>query len=176
MMRNLSALWIVFFSLVLISCSGNQKSQDSNKGKALTESQLIQLNKDWVVQESAEIDHFIKQKHWKMRETPTGLRYMIYHRVNGEKAKVGKIATISYTVKLLNGKVLYSSAKSGLKTFEIGHSDAVSGLEEGIILLNVGDKAKFILPSHLAFGLSGDGHKIPPDVPIIYDVKLVQLK
>ncbi len=175
-MRNLPALWIVLFSLALISCSGNQKSPDSNKGKALTESQLIQLNKDWVVQESAEIDHFIKLKHWKMKETSTGLRYMIYHRGDGEKATMGKIATIAYTVKLMNGTVLYASSKSGLETFEIGHSTIPSGLDEGIILLNVGDKAKFILPSHLAFGLSGDGRKIPPDVPIIYDVELVQLK
>ena len=175
-MRKLAALWIVFFSLALISCSGNQKSSDANKGKALTEKQLIQLNKGWVEQEKTEIDNFIKEKHWSLKETSTGLRYMIYHDGNGKRAREGEFATISYTVKLLNGTVLYSSAVSGLKTFEIGHGNVASGLEEGIILLNVGDKAKFILPSHLAFGLSGDGYKIPPNVPIIYDVELVQLK
>ncbi|MBE0649472.1 MAG: FKBP-type peptidyl-prolyl cis-trans isomerase [Bacteroidales bacterium] len=174
-MRNLSVLWLVIISGVLVSCSGNRQSQKSNKIN-LTENQLIQLNKKWVEQENTKIDDFIKQKQWNMKETSTGLRYMIYSHGNGEGAKIGEIATIKYSVSLLDGTVVYSSAQSGLKTFRIGHSTEVSGLEEGIILLKVGDKAKFLLPSHLAYGLSGDGRKIPPDVPIIYDVELVQLK
>jgi FKBP-type peptidyl-prolyl cis-trans isomerase len=175
-MRNLSTFWIVLFSVFLASCSGNQRSGGAKSKINLTENQLIQLNKKWVARENAEIIDFIRRKHWDMKETPTGLRYMIYHQGNGERAKVGALATIAYTVSLLNGTIVYSSAQSGLKTFRIGHSREVSGLEEGIILLKVGDKAKFLLPSHLAYGLSGDGRKIPPDVPIIYDVELVQLK
>ena len=175
-MRKLPVLWIVFLSLALISCSGSQTSQESKKKVKLTENQLIKLNKGWVAEENAEIDNFIKQKKWNMKETSTGLRYMIYHHKTGEKAKVGKVATIAYTEKLLDGTVVYSSSKSGLKSFVIGHSRMPSGLEEGIILLKVGEKAKFILPSHLAYGLSGDGSKIPPNVPIIFDVELIQLK
>jgi len=169
-------LLIIILSFALISCSGNQKSGKSENSIKLTENQLIQLNKAWVAKENAEIDNFIKQKKWKMKETSTGLRYMIYHHANGEKAKPGKVATIAYTEKLLDGTVVYSSSKNGLKSFVIGHSRMPVGLEEGINLLKVGEKAKFILPSHLAYGLSGDGRKIPPNVPIIFDVKLIQLK
>lgn len=175
-MRKPPVLWIVILSISLISCSGNQKSGKSEKSMKLTENQLIQLNKGWVAKENVEIDNFIKQKKWNMKETSTGLRYMICHRQAGEKAKIGKVATIAYTEKLLDGRVVYSSSKNGLKSFVIGHSRMPAGLEEGIILLKVGEKAKFILPSHLAYGLSGDGKKIPPNVPIIFDVELIQLK
>lgn len=175
-MHKLFSILFIFSFLMLGSCSNSQKNQSSEKSKALTENQLIQIDRRLVEQEKTEIDRFIKQKHWKMKESPTGLRYMIYHHGNGEAATTGRIASIAYTVRLLNGPILYSSAKSGLKTFEIGYGGVVSGMEEGIILLKVGDKAKFILPSHLAFGLSGDGHKIPPNAPIIYNVTLVQLK
>jgi FKBP-type peptidyl-prolyl cis-trans isomerase len=41
--------------------------------------------------------------------------------------------------------------------------------------MNVGDEAIFILPSHLAYGLSGDRSRIPFESPLIYDVKLVKL-
>lgn len=169
-------LWILFLATALISCSGNQNTGKSEKHVKLTENQLIQLNKGWVDKENAEIDNFIKQKKWNMVESSTGLRYMIYHYQAGEKAKLGKVATIAYTEKLLDGTVIYSSAKNGLKSFVIGHSRMPAGLEEGIILLKVGEKAKFILPSRLAYGLSGDGRKIPPNVPIIFDVELIQLK
>ncbi|MBN2639068.1 MAG: FKBP-type peptidyl-prolyl cis-trans isomerase [Bacteroidales bacterium] len=125
--------------------------------------------------EKKEIDAFVAQKGWKMQITSTGLRYMIINQGNGPKAKVGNIATIAYSVRLMKGPVVYSSEQSGLKSFEIGHGGVVTGLEEGIILLKVGEKAKFILPSHLAYGLTGDGNKVPPHTPIIYTVELVNL-
>jgi len=37
----------------------------------------------------------------------------------------------------------------------------------------VGDKAKLIIPSHLAFGLAGDMDQIPPLSPIVYDIEVL---
>jgi len=48
-------------------------------------------------------------------------------------------------------------------------------LEEGLLLLHQGDKAKFIIPSHLAYGLLGDQKQIPPGATLVYDVELIQL-
>ena len=50
------------------------------------------------------------------------------------------------------------------------------GLEEGILFMCEGDRAKFILPSHRAFGLTDDQDKIPPKATLIYDVKLIKIK
>jgi FKBP-type peptidyl-prolyl cis-trans isomerase FkpA len=77
---------------------------------------------------------------------------------------------------LLNGDLAYSSGQTGPKEFEIGHGGVESGLEEGILLLHVGDHAKFIVPSHLAFGLLGDQNKIPQRATLVYDIELVKLK
>jgi FKBP-type peptidyl-prolyl cis-trans isomerase len=49
-------------------------------------------------------------------------------------------------------------------------------LHEGIQLLHVGDKAIFILPSHLAHGLLGDEDKIPPHSAVIYDIELLGIR
>jgi FKBP-type peptidyl-prolyl cis-trans isomerase len=43
------------------------------------------------------------------------------------------------------------------------------------LLLRVGDKARFILPSHLAHGVPGDGVKIPRRATIIYDLELINI-
>jgi len=51
-----------------------------------------------------------------------------------------------------------------------------SGLEEGILLLRVGDKATFIMPPHLAHGLQGDGDRIPARSIIMYDVLLLKVE
>ena len=51
-----------------------------------------------------------------------------------------------------------------------------TGLHEGIKYMKVGEKAKMILPSHLAHGLIGDSKKIPPRSTIVYDIELLDLK
>lgn len=166
---------ILLFAGLLASCSNNGQKNMSNHPINLTKQQLININKRLLQNEKKEIDNFVKSHGWKMKTTSTGLRYMILKHGNGPHAMKGKVATIAYSEQLISGLVVHSSDKEGLKSFEIGHSDVVAGLEEGIILLKVGDKAKFILPSHLAYGLSGDGDKVPPNIPIIYTVELVNL-
>ena len=52
----------------------------------------------------------------------------------------------------------------------------VAFLEEGILLLKEGDRAKFIIPSHLAFGLLGDMKKIPAKAVLVYDIELIKIK
>ena len=129
-----------------------------------------------MLTEDREIEDFIFRYHWKMTKSPTGLRYFIYTRGSGKKAEKGERATLQFTVRLLNGNLCYSSVVDGKKTFKIGYGGVESGLEEGILLLKVGDKAKFILPSHLAFGLLGDQNKIPQNASLVYDVELVEIK
>ena len=129
-----------------------------------------------VKSEKEVIENYIKRHHLKMKQTGSGLRYMIIKEGKGPGAKKGDIAVINYTVRLITGDMVYSSKTEGPKIFEIGHGNVESGLEEGILLLKKGDKAKFILPSHLAYGLHGDEKKIPPKMPIVYDIELKDLK
>ncbi len=49
-------------------------------------------------------------------------------------------------------------------------------MKQGILFLKTGDRVKFILPSHLAFGLAGDGDKIPAKAALVYDIELLELK
>ncbi len=137
---------------------------------------LVNVNKTMVENESIEIENYIKRHKWQMQSTGTGLRYLIYQQGNGDSAATGKIAVINYKVNLLDGTECYSSDKTGAKEFKIGQGGVESGLEEGIMLLKVGDKAKFIMPPHLAHGLTGDDNKIPARATLVYDVELIKLK
>jgi len=58
----------------------------------------------------------------------------------------------------------------------VGHGGVESGLEEAVLLLHAGDKARIIIPSHLAYGLVGDDDKIPARATLIYEIELIELK
>jgi FKBP-type peptidyl-prolyl cis-trans isomerase FkpA len=167
----------LFTLLGLISCN-NKKAFDETKNLSqdqITE-KLLEANKAAIEVENLQIVKLIDSTGWKMLETTTGLRYEIIEKGNGTKAESGKIARIEYETKLLNGKLIYSSKQSGLKEFRIGSGGVESGLEEGILLLSIGDKARFVIPSYLAHGLSGDQDRIPPKATLICTIKLIDLK
>ena len=59
--------------------------------------------------------------------------------------------------------------------FKIDKTDIESGVQEGIKKMKEGEKAVFIIPSHLAHGITGDNNKIPPITPLVVDVELLKL-
>ncbi|MFC2107751.1 FKBP-type peptidyl-prolyl cis-trans isomerase [Bacteroidota bacterium] len=137
---------------------------------------LIEVNKHVVKTEDQHIQDFILRYKWPVKETGSGLRYYIYEDGNGQKAEINNIASLNYTLKSITGDIIYNSENEGILEFQIGKGQVPGGLEEGILLLRVGDKAKFIIPSHLGYGLLGDDNRIPPKSTLVYDLELFQLK
>ncbi len=133
------------------------------------------MNRYLVKTEKENIANYIRRHGWEMQETGSGLSYMIYEDGTGHMAEKGKVAVLKYKLWLITGDLVYSSDDRGLKTFLVGKGGVESGLEEAILLMKKGDKARLVLPSHLAYGLLGDDDKIPPRTAIIYDIELVEL-
>ena len=110
-------------------------------------------------------------------KTNSGLRYKILQNGNGKQATKGDMVSVHYKGQLLDGTVFDSSYKRKQPIdFNVGLGQVISGWDEGIQLLKVGDKARFVIPSELAYGSQGAGGVIPPDAPLIFDVELVNVK
>lgn len=110
-------------------------------------------------------------------KTPSGLRYKILKKGTGKKAAKGAMVSVHYEGQLLDGMVFDSSYKRNQPIdFTLGVGQVISGWDEGIQLLQVGDKARFVIPSDLAYGSRGAGGVIPPDAPLIFDVELMNVK
>lgn len=161
--------------LLISGCAHAPAPALSQQNASYISDSLLKANKEAVQNEDAQIRLYINRMGWQMQETGTGLRYLIAEKGKGPAAKTGNRARIEFELRLITGELCYSSQKTGPKEFRIGSGGVESGLEEGILLLHKGDRAKFILPSHLAFGLVGDQDKIPGRCSIIYDVHLLDL-
>jgi peptidyl-prolyl cis-trans isomerase A (cyclophilin A) len=109
--------------------------------------------------------------------TESGLRYKIIQKGDGKKAEKGKKVSVHYKGSLENGQVFDSSyTRKKPIDFALGQGQVIEGWDEGIALLQVGDKARFVIPSHLGYGASGAGGVIPPNATLIFDVELVDVK
>ena len=111
------------------------------------------------------------------KRTESGLRYQIIQEGNGKKAGKGAMVSVHYKGQLLDGTEFDSSYKRGQPIdFALGVGQVIAGWDEGIQLLKVGDKARFVIPSELAYGSTGAGGVIPPNAPLIFDVELMKVK
>ncbi|KQB40197.1 Peptidyl-prolyl cis-trans isomerase [Flavobacterium daejeonense] len=110
-------------------------------------------------------------------KTESGLRYQFIQRGEGKQAQNGKTVSVHYTGQLPDGKVFDSSypRKKPIE-FPLGQGNVIEGWDEGIALLKVGDKARFVIPAHLGYGSRGAGGVIPPNATLIFDVELMDVK
>ncbi|TSE06813.1 MULTISPECIES: peptidylprolyl isomerase [Aquimarina] len=110
-------------------------------------------------------------------KTESGLRYKVIQKGDGVKAEKGKTVSVHYKGSLTDGTVFDSSYKRNQPIdFALGVGQVISGWDEGIALLQVGDKARFVIPPYLGYGESGAGGVIPPNATLIFDVELVAVK
>lgn len=163
--------------MALFSCNGCKEGKDNLEIVPSEDlrRELILHNKRQHEKEIADIKAYIQSKGWSMTETATGLQYMIIEKGEGPQPKLNDYVGFNYTVELLDGTKCYSSEPNKPGIFKIGEDNVESGLHELALLLHQGDKAIVVIPSHLAFGLTGDSSKIPQSAPLVYSIELMSI-
>lgn len=168
-------LFLMILILVAPGCRRQQKTV-SDEDYRKTKEALVGANRILVKKDDEKIKAYIRRHDWKMQETASGLWYAVLEAGNGENARTGKMIILDYTVDLLDGTHCYSSDSLGPKRFRIGQGGVESGLEEGVLLLKEGSRARLIIPPHLAHGLTGDGDMIPARAIILYEITVKKIE
>jgi FKBP-type peptidyl-prolyl cis-trans isomerase FkpA len=169
-------LLITFMLMIFSVACREEKPPVTKEEYAARKQQLMEVNRALVRKDQQKIKEYLERNSIQMEETNTGLWYRINSRGSGPACKSGQVVIISYKLSLLDGTECYNSSRDGKKTFQIGRGGVESGLEEGILFLRQGDKAVFIMPPHLAYGLTGDGSKIPARATIIYEIEVLSVE
>ena len=135
---------------------------------------LEKANRYMVLKENEDIDNYIERHHLHIERIGTGLCYSIVKQGDTKPIEKGNLVTMEYEVRKLSGDLVYSSKDNGPMSFIVGIGGVESGLEEAIVHLHKDDVAVIIIPSYYAHGLLGDGNRIPPKTPIVYNVKIIE--
>lgn len=111
-----------------------------------------------------------------VKVTESGLQYVIMTEGNGQKPTKESTVKVHYHGTLVDGTVFDSSVDRG-QPAEFGVGQVIKGWTEGLQLMNVGSKFKFIIPQELAYGASPrPGGPIKPYMPLIFEVELLEVK
>ena len=130
-----------------------------------------------LAEEKAAIEAELDKLATGFEKTESGLRYQILQKGTGAQATKGAMVSVHYKGQLTDGTVFDSSYKRKEPIeFALGMGQVIAGWDEGVSLLNVGDKARFVIPSNLGYGSRGAGGAIPPNANLIFDVELVSIK
>lgn len=170
-MKSTFCISIVLF--LLIACGSEPKPIKNEVPKAET---LLEMNKAMAKAERFQIDKFVERKGWKMDETGSGLRFWQYWDGAGDSIRIGQEVEMNLIVSLLNGDTCYSYKSYGSEKFIVERQSMETGLHEAVQLMKRGAKAKVILPSHLAHGVTGDMNRIPQRSTVVYDIEIVAVR
>jgi peptidylprolyl isomerase len=125
--------------------------------------------------EGGDFDLYAGLSESEFETTESGLQYTILDQGDGEQAQPGQVVAVHYTGWLEDGNSFDSSVDRGEPfSFALGQGMVIPGWDEGVAMLHVGDKARLIIPSDLAYGEAGRPG-IPPDSTLIFDVELVSI-
>jgi FKBP-type peptidyl-prolyl cis-trans isomerase len=107
--------------------------------------------------------------------TASGLVYRTVSAGQGASPKVSDTVRVHYHGTLIDGTVFDSSVDRG-QPAEFALNRVIKCWTEGVQLMKVGEKAKFVCPPNIAYGDRGAGGTIPPGSTLIFDVELLEIK
>ncbi len=111
-----------------------------------------------------------------MTTTASGLKYQVLkHGTGTVSPKATDTVTVNYEGKLLDGTVFDSSIARGQPaSFPLNR--VIPGWTEGLQLMKVGDKFKFVIPANLAYGAQSPSPTIPPNSTLVFEVDLLGIQ
>lgn len=109
-----------------------------------------------------------------VKTTASGLQYAVVKEGTGKKPTAESTVKVHYTGTLLDGTKFDSSVDRG-EPAQFPLNGVIAGWTEGLQLMTVGSKYKFVIPASLAYGDKPTPGPIGPNSTLIFDVELIEI-
>ncbi len=106
--------------------------------------------------------------------TESGLHYQVIRKGGGVKPTLDDQVRVHYKGTLIDGTEFDSSYGRG-EPISFPLAGVIPGWQEGVQLMSVGSKYRFVVPSELGYGESGAGNTIGPNSVLIFEVELLDI-
>ena len=171
---------MLYFTVGLTSVQSMEEVQAEADAKAA----------DAEANEMVILNKYLADNNITTEPTESGLIFISKKKGTGKQAVAGAKVKVNYEGMFLDGKYFDTSLEEAAKAngiynpqrpygpfeFDLGVGQVIKGWDEGIAMMKVGGKARFIIPSNLAYGANPPpGSPIKPFSTLIFDVELIEV-
>lgn len=172
----------------LVDIFKNEAAADSARTKELELAQVRaeQKMKDQLVKDDKALQDYFKKNNITVSKAPEGTYVQIIEPGTGDLIDSTVVPLVNYTGKTLAGVMFDSNTDPSKGHVEpiivnmpkdpmIGNTSLIQGWFDGMTLLRKGSKAKFYIPSSLAYGPQAMGPDIKANENLIFDIEIVDV-
>jgi FKBP-type peptidyl-prolyl cis-trans isomerase FkpA len=158
-MKSLLFLFVVAGMVVFFGCYKNVPDTPActNKSPFADSSALLKYAQDSSIE---------------VTRDSSGLFYKIIDSGNSTRPVFSSNVTVNYVGRLMSGVIFDSASNSNLNG--AGVYKLITGWQIGLPKIGVGGHIIMLVPSGFAYGCTGYG-PVPPDAPLYFDVRLLQV-
>lgn len=174
----------VYSTYKITNAYKNQADADKARNAAMINAQAIQLKKGEAqkVKDDKIIADYLKKNNITAVKAPMGTYVQIISPGTGAQVDTSMLVDVNYTGKTLEGFMFDSNtdpAKGHLEplmvnlTSDQSLGNIIQGWKDALPLLKIGSKAKFYIPSTLAYGAQGSAPDIKPNEVLVFDIDVL---
>lgn len=174
----------LLLSLLLILGLSSCQKPEARRPISRTSGSYIQLsaerNKELYAQEKQYLQDLVaKDTLMEFKTSPNGFWYAnIQTDTSQTRApQVGDLVRFSYDIRSIEGDTLIRRSENGAISYRIDQSnqELISGIREGLKVMQAGDVTEFLFPSYLAYGYYGVQGKIEPNQMVRSTIELYNI-
>lgn len=154
--------------LLLVSCGDRTPVVELQpESSELVKENMINANRVVIQSEATQIESYLQRRGWPARQLPSGAFFYQYTQGAGPAVLANDKVRVVYRLEGLDGSAIYTHQ---VDTLVVGRRNATVALDEMLQQLRYGSQAYLIAPSNSAYGVVGDGDRVPSRTVIVYEV------
>ncbi len=177
----------ILTTLKIMNIFKTKEAADSARNASMIEMQKMD-SVNAITQNSTDekiIKDYLTANKINAVKSPLGVYVEIIEPGSGSNIDTSVIVKINYTGKTLDGKMFDSNtdpAKGHVEPLNANLTNdpslgmnVIIGWKDGLTMLKKGSKARFFIPSSLAYGKQGAGADIPPYAVLMFDIDVLDV-
>lgn len=168
---------LIIMTVALFSCSGPEARKPIIRKTGSYMNETIKRNQELNKLENSLLERKMKSDSGRAYLNSSQGFWYAYEVKNDSLTylpKSGDEVFFRHEIRALNDSLYYSFEELGIKSYLVDKQEMISGLQDGIKLMKVGERVDFLFPSHKAYGYTGND-KIRPNEPLHYTVEVLEI-